>query len=46
LLFQVIDRSPLVDLLVTHVFPMSDIQQAFEASVSQQSAKIMLKPWE
>ncbi|TLS52623.1 zinc-binding dehydrogenase [Paenibacillus antri] len=46
LLFQVIERSPLVDLLVTHVFPMSDIQRAFETSVSQQSAKIMLKPWE
>lgn len=43
---QVIERSPVVDKLITNVFPMSQIQQAFETSSSQQGAKILLKPWE
>jgi len=46
LLMNVIRRSPLTDSFVTHVFPMSKIQEALETSVSQQCAKIMLKPWE
>jgi len=45
-LMQVIERSPLLDLLVTHRFAMSDIQAAFECSVSRQSGKIILNPWE
>lgn len=45
-LMKVIQHSPLVDHLVTHVFPMSEIQNAFETSYSQQCAKILLKPWE
>lgn len=43
---QVIQRSPVIDLLVSHVFPMSQVQQALEVSASQQCAKILLKPWE
>ncbi|HZG88162.1 zinc-dependent alcohol dehydrogenase [Paenibacillus sp.] len=46
LLLQVIERSPIVEQMVTHLFPMSDIQRALETAVSQQSGKIMLKPWE
>ncbi|HDP89643.1 MAG TPA: alcohol dehydrogenase [Thioalkalivibrio sp.] len=42
----VIRRSPLLDLLVSHVLPMSRIQEAFELSASQQCAKVLLKPWE
>jgi L-iditol 2-dehydrogenase len=45
-LMKVIQYSPLVHKLVTHVFPMSKIQEAFETSAAQQSAKILLKPWE
>lgn len=45
-IMQVIQKSPLVDLLISHVFPMSRIQEAFETSASRQSAKIILKPWE
>ncbi|MBB6730683.1 zinc-dependent alcohol dehydrogenase [Cohnella zeiphila] len=45
-LMNVIRRSPLTEPFVTHVFPMSRIQEALETSVSQQCAKIMLKPWE
>lgn len=44
-LMQVIERSPLLDLLVTHRFAMSEIQAAFECAVSQQSGKIILNPW-
>jgi threonine dehydrogenase-like Zn-dependent dehydrogenase len=43
---QVIQRSPVVDRLISHVFPMSRIQEAFETSASNATAKIILKPWE
>lgn len=43
---QVIQRSPLLDQLVSDIFPMSRIQAAFECSTSQQAAKIILHPWE
>ncbi len=46
LIMQVIQKSPLIDLLVSHVFPMSRIQEAFEVSASHECAKILLKPWE
>lgn len=46
LIMQVIQQSPLIDLLVSHVLPMSEIQQAFELSASHQTAKVILKPWE
>jgi L-iditol 2-dehydrogenase len=45
-ILDVIQNSPAVSSLVSHVFPMSQIQQAFEVSASQQNAKILLKPWE
>lgn len=45
-LMKVIGQSPAVDLLVTHTYPMSRVQDAFEESAKQQSGKIILKPWE
>lgn len=42
---QVIQESPLIDLLISHVMPMSRIQEAFECSASHESAKIILDPW-
>lgn len=45
-IMQVITESPLVDRLITHTFAFSQIQQAFEVSAGQHSAKIILKPWE
>jgi L-iditol 2-dehydrogenase len=42
---QVIQQSPLIDLLISHVMPMSDIQQAFELLASGQSAKVVIHPW-
>lgn len=43
---RVIQASPLLDLLVSHVLPMSQVQAAFELSASNQTAKVLLKPWE
>ncbi|HXF64702.1 MAG TPA: zinc-binding dehydrogenase [Caldilineaceae bacterium] len=43
---QVIQHSPLIDQLVSHIFPMSQVQDAFECSTAQESAKIILHPWE
>jgi L-iditol 2-dehydrogenase len=42
---QVIQQSPLIDLLITHKFPMSCVQDAFECAISRKSAKIILDPW-
>jgi threonine dehydrogenase-like Zn-dependent dehydrogenase len=46
LVMKVIQESPLIDLLISHVMPMSKIQEAFELSVSHECAKIILEPWE
>jgi len=44
-IMQVIRESPLIDLLLSHVLPLSQIQEAFELSASHEAAKIVLKPW-
>ena len=43
---QVIDESPLIGLLISHVMPMSQIQEAFELLASGESAKVVLTPWD
>ena len=43
---QVIQRSPAVERLVSHVLPLRRIQEALELSAAGESAKILLKPWE
>ena len=43
---KIIRESPLIDLLISHVLPMSSIQEAFELSASHRTAKVILKPWE
>ncbi len=43
---QVIRESPVVDKLISHVMPMSQVQQALELSASHQCSKIILQPWE
>ena len=45
-IMQVIERSPVIDRLISHVLPMSRIQEAMELSASHECAKIILKPWE
>lgn len=44
-IMQVIEQSPLIDLLVSHVMPMSDVEQAFELQQRGEAAKIILQPW-
>jgi len=44
-IMQVIQQSPLIDQLISHVIPMDEIQTAFELSASHQTAKIILQPW-
>ena len=43
---QVIQESPVIEHLISHVLPMSDIQGAFELSSGHDCAKIILHPWE
>jgi len=43
---QVIQQSPLIDLLISHQMPMSRIQQAFETLAKGESGKIVLDPWQ
>ena len=45
-IMQVIQSSPVVEHLISHTFPMREIQRAFEISASHQCAKMILHPWE
>lgn len=42
---QVIQESPLIDLLISHVLPMSQIQEGFELLASGRCAKVVVDPW-
>jgi threonine dehydrogenase-like Zn-dependent dehydrogenase len=42
---QVIQESPLIDLLISHQMPMSQMQEAFELLATGQAAKIVVDPW-
>ncbi len=44
-IMRVIQESRLIEQLISHVLPMSDIQAAFELSASHETAKIILQPW-
>lgn len=45
-IMQVIQESTVIEYLISHTFPMSEVQKAFEIDSEHQSAKIILKPWE
>lgn len=45
-IMRVIQESPSIDLLISHVMPMSSIQEAFELLATGECAKVVLKPWE
>ncbi|WP_261305962.1 zinc-dependent alcohol dehydrogenase [Paenibacillus andongensis] len=45
-IMEIIKNSPSTEDLITHTFPLSNIQEAFEVSASGRSGKIILKPWE
>ncbi len=42
---RVIQESPLIDLLISHEMPMSEIQDAFEILARGEAAKIVVNPW-
>jgi threonine dehydrogenase-like Zn-dependent dehydrogenase len=42
---RVIQESPVIDLLISHVMPMHDIQHALDLCASAQTAKVILQPW-
>jgi len=46
LVMKVAQESPLIDLLISHVMPLSEVQKAFELQATGQCAKVILKPWE
>lgn len=43
---RVLQESPLIDGLISHIMPMSRIQEALELCAAGQTAKVILKPWE
>ena len=45
-IMQVIQESPVINALISHVIPMSEIQRAFEICASHACAKVILTPWE
>ena len=42
---KVIRESPLIDLLISHEMPMSQIQDAFEILAKGEAGKIVVDPW-
>jgi L-iditol 2-dehydrogenase len=38
--------AALLDRQITHIFPMSRVQQAFELQLTGNSGKVLLRPWE
>ena len=46
-LMRIIARSgPALDRLISHTFPLSQVQRAWEVQASGQCAKVLLAPWE
>ncbi len=43
---KVIQESPLIDLLISHQMPMSQIQEGFEILARGEGAKIVVDPWQ
>jgi L-iditol 2-dehydrogenase len=46
LIMKVIQESPLIPLLTSHVMPMRRLEDAFALQAKGECAKIILKPWE
>ena len=44
-LMQVIRRSGQLDSLISHTFPLTSVQEAFETIAAQRTAKVILHPW-
>jgi threonine dehydrogenase-like Zn-dependent dehydrogenase len=39
------DSGPQLDRLISHRFPLTQVQQAWTTQVSGECAKVLLKPW-
>lgn len=44
--WALVNVGPALDRLITHILPMSRVQEAFELQVSGRCGKVVLKPWE
>jgi threonine dehydrogenase-like Zn-dependent dehydrogenase len=44
-IMKVIQQSPLLDLLVSHIMPMDQVSEAFDLQMQGKAAKILLHPW-
>jgi hypothetical protein len=42
---QVIRQSPVIDPLISHLFPMREVETAFALQVAGQTATVILNPW-
>ena len=45
-LIKIVRRGVPVERLITHQFPISEAQKAFETFASGRAAKVLIKPWE
>ncbi len=45
-IMEVIQHSPSIEKLISHTFSLSNIQLAFETIASQETAKVILHPWQ
>jgi Zn-dependent alcohol dehydrogenase len=42
---KVIRQSPLIDMLISHQLPMSQLQTGFSLLAQGEAAKIVVDPW-
>lgn len=45
-MFSILRRSPVVHKIITDTYGFSDVQSAFEKFMTQDTCKVLLKPWE
>ena len=46
-LMQVVaNNGPVLDKFISHVFPLEEVQKAWETQLTGECAKVILKPWE
>lgn len=46
-LFSIVEKhNDLVQKMITHTFPMSQIREAFDLQLTRECGKVILKPWE
>jgi L-iditol 2-dehydrogenase len=43
---MICDCQSLINQQITHIFPMSKVQEAWELQLTGNCGKVLLKPWE